>query len=99
MTKSLVGLAALMAVLAFAASAAAALVIVNGSIASSDPTQTGSLNRNGVASTCAATKSSPGLLTNVGARHYDSYTYTNSSGSGQCVTVTLTQTSGTGQIF
>jgi hypothetical protein len=98
MTKSLVGLGALTAVLVFAA-AAEALLIVNGSIAASDPTQTGSLNRNGVVSTCGAPKSSPGLLTAVGVRHYDSYTYTNSSGFGECVTVTLTRTSGAGQIF
>jgi len=98
MTKPLVGFAALTAVLVFAAGAEA-LLIVNGSIAASDPTQTGSLNRNGVVSSCAAPKSSPGLLTNVGVRHYDSYTYMNSSGFGECVTVTLTQTSGAGQIF
>jgi hypothetical protein len=69
-------------------------ITVNATIDASDPTQTGRLGRDAVTSTCIAPKSSPGLLATTGARHYDSYTYTNSSGSSQCVTVTLTQTSG-----
>jgi hypothetical protein len=95
MRKSLIALGALTAALAVAAGAAAVTITVNGTIAASDPTQTGRLESNGGASTCAAPKASPGLVTAIGARHYDSYTYTNSSGSSECVTVTLTQTSGT----
>ena len=92
MKKPGVGLAALSAVLVLAAGAAA--VTVNGTIDASDPTQLGRLVPNSIASTCAASKASPGHLS-AGSRHYDSYMYTNSSGSPQCVTVTLTQTSGT----
>jgi hypothetical protein len=100
MTKSVIGLATLTAGLVLAVGAAALSIIFNGSIAASDPTQTGRLGRDGVISSCAAAKPSPGLVVASGARHYDSYTYTNSSGSGECVTVGLTQTSGTlGELF
>ena len=95
MTKSVVALGALTAALVVAATAAAVTITISGTITAGDPTQTGRLGRDGVTSTCAAPKSSPGVLTTVGLRHYDSYTYTNSSGSSECVTVTLTQTSGT----
>ena len=93
MKKLAVGLAALSALLVVAGGAAA--LTFSGSITASDPTMTGGrLARTGVGSTCATPKSDPGSGS-VDTRHYDSYTYTNSSGSGQCVTVTLTQTSGT----
>jgi hypothetical protein len=88
-----VGLAAVSAVLILGGAAAA--VTVNGTIAAGDATMTGTrLARNGVTATCVAPKSDPGSGSTA-TRHYDSYTYVNSSGSGQCVTVTLTQTSGT----
>ena len=93
-TKSAIGLAALTAILVLATAAAA--LSFSGTIDSSDPTMTGNrLGRNGIVSTCAAPKADPGSLLPAAMRHYDSYTYTNSSGSTQCVTVTLTQTLGT----
>ena len=56
--------------------------------------QTGRINRNGAGSTCAAPKANPGLLTAVGSRQFDAYTFTNSSASTECVTVTLSSTNG-----
>lgn len=50
-------------------------------------TQTGRLVRNGVASTCASPKASPGQQDAVVGRRYDAYTFT-ASASG-CTTVTL----------
>jgi hypothetical protein len=57
-----------------------------GSITTSDLVQTGRLARNGVVSTCAAPKTCPGAGDAV-VRHYDRYTFTNTSSSAQCVTV------------
>ncbi|QQS42715.1 MAG: carboxypeptidase regulatory-like domain-containing protein [Acidobacteriota bacterium] len=54
-------------------------------------TQTGRLVRNGVASSCAVPKASPGLQDALPNRRYDSYVYT-ASASG-CVTVTLSTSS------
>src|SRR5215218_5519225 len=97
MRKPGVGLGALSAFLVLVGGAAA--VTVNGTIDAGDPTMTGGrLNRDGVASTCAAPKSNPGTIS-AGTLHYDSYTFSNSSGSPECVTASLTQTSGTGQLF
>jgi len=53
--------------------------------------QTGRLNLNGVASTCAAAKANPGVNPATGSRAYDSYTFTNPLGVPVCTTVTLTQ--------
>lgn len=100
MTKVRVGLVALTAGLVLASGAAAVSIVVNGTISASDPTQTGRITRNGVASTCAASKPNPGLAAATGSRNYDSVVYTNSSGSGECISVGLSQTSGTvGELF
>ncbi|MFL5731842.1 MAG: hypothetical protein ACJ78Q_01475, partial [Chloroflexia bacterium] len=66
-------------------------ITLNGSITASDPIQTGRIGRNNIASTCLSPKLCPGALSEPTplARHYDSYTFTNSSGSSQCVTVSL----------
>lgn|GEM_PF-6452156 len=64
---------------------------VSGSIASTDPTQTNRITRNGVPSDCNG-KAFPGKQDAVGSelpRHYDQYTFTNTSGAPQCVQVTL----------
>ena len=59
-----------------------------GAITLSDPTQTGRLTRDGVASTCAAPKVCPGVF-DATVRHYDQYSYTNTSASSVCVTIDL----------
>jgi hypothetical protein len=60
--------------------------VINGSIDLTDPVQTDTLNRSGIAQTCPATTScqvfGDGLM-----HHYDSYTFTNTTGSTQCVTI------------
>ena len=56
-------------------------------------TQTGRLNRNGVISSCASPKATPGLQDSTAGRLYDAYTYTAST-SG-CVTVTITPSNAT----
>lgn len=50
--------------------------------------QLGRLNRDGVASACAAPKTCS-LFTNSGARAYDAYTFKNTGAGPACVTVTL----------
>jgi hypothetical protein len=53
-------------------------------------TQTGRLNRNGVISSCASPKATPGLQDSTVGRRYDAYTLT-ASASG-CTTITLSTT-------
>ena len=65
-------------------------------------TQTGGVNSDNTASTCAAPKAFPGLASATGSRAYDAYTFTNpSSTTDACVTVTytLTGTVGATDIF
>jgi hypothetical protein len=64
-----------------------------GSIAAGDPTQTGRLSRDGVQDTCSATGGCA-VFTAVGARRYDSYTFTNTTGAPQCMTATLSTACG-----
>ena len=61
-----------------------------GSITATDPVQTGRLFRDGVPDTCAGGAGSCAVQAPTGARHYDSYTFTNTTASTQCATVTLT---------
>jgi hypothetical protein len=75
---------------------------INGTLGSGSPdfpsvsgNQSGRLNRNGIASTCAAPKSCL-IFTSSGLRAFDAYTMTNTTGSTQCVTVTLTVITMTG---
>lgn len=65
----------------------------NGSITTSDPVANGRLSRDGVPSTCSVAKSCPGQYDGL-ARHYDSYTYHNTTASPQCVTVHITEVCG-----
>ncbi len=58
---------------------AAAPINLSGSNGAGDPTQTGRLFRNGVASSCAVPKATPTLVDSV-ARRYDAYTFTNTTG-------------------
>jgi hypothetical protein len=64
-----------------------------GAISTADPVETGRRNRDGVPSNCGAPKTCPGAADSV-LRHYDSYTYSNTSGSAQCVTVTINENCG-----
>jgi hypothetical protein len=72
---------------------------VNGVIDGSDPTQTDRMFRDGIASTCAAPKVCPGVLGDGLPRHYDSYTFTNTTGATQCVTVDVDAMTCTGTNF
>ena len=57
-------------------------------------TQTGRISRSGIASTCAALKTNPGLTVTTGARQYQAYVFTNTSSNSQCVTVGTSSASG-----
>ncbi|MFN0158281.1 MAG: T9SS type A sorting domain-containing protein [Bacteroidota bacterium] len=69
-------------------------VSVTGSLGAGDPTQTGRIVRDGIPSTCVATKACPGLQTPTGARAYDSHTYTNTTGAPVCVTTEISSQCG-----
>jgi hypothetical protein len=72
---------------------------INGSIDPSDPTQTDRLFRSGIPQTCPASTTCA-IFGDPTARHYDSYTFTNTTGAPQCVTVdTNTDCTGTNFIF
>jgi hypothetical protein len=66
---------------------------VSGSITTSDPVQTGRVGLGSPVSSCAVPKACSGLSDSL-ARHYDSYTYTNTSSSTQCITVRISQACG-----
>ncbi len=73
-------------------------LVFSGSITSGDPTQTGRLNRLSPLGSCAG-KTCPGTLDSL-ARHYDLYSFTNTSSADRCVTiVTTTSCSGSNFIF
>ena len=72
--------------------------VVNGTLGSGDPNftgtqssglQTGRLNRNGIASSCAAPKTCL-IFDATGSRAYDAYQFPNQSGADACVTIDLT---------
>src|SRR4029077_17465866 len=70
-----------------------------GSIDTGDPTQTDRLFRSGIPQTCPATTTCA-IFGDPTARHYDAYTFTNTTGATQCVTVdTNTACTGTNFIF
>jgi hypothetical protein len=73
-------------------------VTYTGSITSSDPVAAGRLNRDGVPSTCSAPKACPGQIDTL-ARHYDVYTYHNTTSSPQCVTVTINEACGNNSLL
>jgi len=74
-------------------------IVVIGSIDTGDPTQTDRLFRSGVPQTCPPTTTCA-IFGDPTARHYDSYTFTNTTGSQQCVTIdTNTACTGTNFIF
>jgi hypothetical protein len=73
--------------------------MINGSLTSGDPTQTDRLFRSGIPQTCPPSTTCA-TFGDPTPRHYDSYTFTNTTGSTQCVTVdTDTQCTGTNFIF
>jgi hypothetical protein len=61
---------------------------VTGSIDPEDPIQLGRLNRDGTPAQCQAPESCPDVL-DPSPRHYDAYTYTNSTGEAACFNVDL----------
>ncbi len=74
-------------------------IVINGSIDTGDPTQIDRLFRSGVAGSCGTTLSCATLGDGL-PRHYDAYTFTNTTGSTQCVTVDVnTPCTGTNFIF
>ena len=62
---------------------------INGSLDGNDPTQTDRLFRSGIPQTCPA-GTTCAIFGDPTPRHYDSYTFTNTTGAPQCVTVTTT---------
>ncbi len=73
-------------------------IVINGSITTTDPTQTGRLFRDGVPDTCQAAGTCQVFDTTP--RHYDNYTFTNTSSNTVCVTVDVnTACTGTNFIF
>ena len=70
-----------------------------GSIDPSDPTQIDRLFRSGIPQTCPASTTCA-ILGDAIPRHYDEYTFTNTTGATQCVTIdTNTGCTGTNFIF
>jgi hypothetical protein len=67
---------------------------ISGSIAAGDPTQTGRLFRDGVATVCGTPKATPTVVDAV-LRRYDTYTFTNTSNGTACVTASITSGCGT----
>ncbi|MEO6915874.1 MAG: S8 family serine peptidase, partial [Chitinophagaceae bacterium] len=65
----------------------------NSVFTSSTGTQTGQLNRSGIASSCAIQKTAL-LASTTGSRVFDAYTFTNQNVSGSCVTVTMHSANG-----
>ena len=73
--------------------------VVTGSIDTGDPTQTDRLFRSGIPQTCPASTTCATFGDGL-PRHYDEYTFTNTTGATQCVTVdTNTACTGTNFIF
>ena len=73
--------------------------MINGSIDTRDPTQIDRLFRSGIPQTCPASTTCA-IFGDPTARHYDSYTFTNTTGATQCVTVdTNTACTGTNFVF
>jgi len=72
-------------------------ISATGSITNTDPMQTGRLGLNDPKSSCTLTRPLPATSDTL-TRHYDTYSYTNSSGSAQCVTVKIDQSCGNNAI-
>ena len=73
--------------------------MINGSLDPSDPTQSDRLFRSGIPQTCPPSTTCA-TFGDPTPRHYDSYTFTNTTGATQCVTVTTsTDCTGTNFIF
>src|SRR5438874_1246349 len=62
-------------------------IVIHGRIPTKGPLQTGRIVSDDPPSTCAAPQTCAVFDTTL--RHYESYTFTNTTGSSQCVTVTL----------
>jgi hypothetical protein len=72
---------------------------INGSIDTGDPTQIDRLFRSGIPQTCPPTTSCATFGDGL-PRHFDQYTFTNTTGATQCVTIDpTTQCVGTNYIF
>jgi hypothetical protein len=66
---------------------------ISGSITMTDSVQTGRVGHGSPASQCAFPKNCAAISDTL-PRHYDSYTYTNSTGTAQCVSVRVVQNCG-----
>jgi hypothetical protein len=74
-------------------------IVINGSLTAGDPTQVDRLFRSGFPQTCPASTTCA-VFGDPTPRHYDAYTFTNTTGSTQCVTVDpTTECVGTNYIF
>src|SRR3954454_8465166 len=88
--RSAVIIATVLASLALPAVAQAAdpVTTINSSIASTDPTQTNRLARNGVDSTCAAPNGAPGTIPTSGL-HYKTFAISSLINETACLTFAL----------
>jgi hypothetical protein len=68
-------------------------ISVSGSITMTDSVQTGRVGHGSPASSCEAPKTCAAISDTL-PRHFDQYTYTNSTGTAQCVTVRVSQNCG-----
>ena len=73
--------------------------IIDGTLAITDLTQTGRLNRLSVPSACGVAKINPRLAATTGLRYYDSYTFTNTAAAPVCVSVSLQSANGVGMFM
>jgi hypothetical protein len=81
------------------ATASCTPIVVNGDISLGDPTQTDRLFRSGIPQTCPPSTTCA-IFGDPTPRHYDAYTFTNTTGSTQCVHIdTNTACTGTNFIF
>jgi hypothetical protein len=64
-------------------------VTVSGVITNTDPIQTGRVTRGSPASVCSTPRGCPGVVADSFPRHYDSYTYQNTTNRTACVTVNI----------
>jgi hypothetical protein len=82
---------------AFVAPGVASADTVSGTLASTDPVQTGRLTRNDPASTCAVPQ--PQATQDAMPRHYDAFTFVNPNATTTCMTVSVNAMTCVGAMF
>jgi hypothetical protein len=70
----------------------------SGALISTDPLENSRLGRNGVAGVCSSAKGCPGGFDTT-PRHYDTFSFANSSAVTECLTITLDQSSCPGSLL